>query len=1012
MFQTILYVVASIAGAALLLSMLRNPILRRMSFRHAVRWPGTTALVVFGTMIGTAMITGSLVVGDNVRDWVYRDVEARFGEIDQVVVLPDPRGIVDDRVRQSPDLAFFPLEFASPITSEQINSNLEAAGSRAVVNGALPAIQRPVPARGLDGSTGEVKAVAAEIMVLAVGWDQLSRFGENPPEIGQPVLGTAVISEKLAGTLNLVVGDSVQLIAGQLTADFPVAAIVPARGITGYGGMGWEDLQGTVMVNLPDAQELFAGGEPVVNSILVSHAGAVTESHARSSDVQAALQPLLQELDVVGAFEIVPVKQYAIEGATWVPIMFLIFSSFVILAGIALTVNIYASLAEERRGSMGIIRALGMRREHLVRLYLYEGLIYSLLAAAVGVLVGWGLARLMFVGINQLLDFVEFDRFVLHPSSLLTAAVVGMSISMATVLFTSLRTSYINVVAAMRGLAEPGRVHRSRWSLIWPALVIMAGVGLTLLALATDNVFAWILGPAILLVGIGFQLWSIGSFFRLQTLQRRAVLTVAFSAAMTYAWLTNEFSAAVQREHEATPLAFILIALVLIFGGIGVIALNLSSLLRPLQWLSTRARRFVPMMRMALAYPGSKPTRTSFTILMFTVVLFVVTLMHVMIGLFSASMEDMSEFEFGGFDILVFPNPANPIPDLEERIRASDMPELARLEHVTGFHFASFHLPEYRQADYADRGGHNALADETPLREQVIGVDEVFLRQTTTILIERAPEYGTDRDVWLAMEENSDLIVVDDRYRADSASRNRPPLRPGDTLTMYNPESGETAEKQVAGIMQAQIFWQTPMRGILMNAQAIQDDPGAGGIGAPVMYLVSIGSGIDDRAVGAAIEREFVESGVQATSVGGMIDEEQQWLSFMRIIQGFLGFGLFVGVAGLAVVATRAVHQRRRDIGTLRAIGFRRGMILGYFLAEASVVAIIGILLGTGIGSLSSVILFRYVLPEGNNIEFTYPTTEVVLTSLGIFVVALVFTVLPAIRASRLSVVEALRPIE
>jgi putative ABC transport system permease protein len=783
MVQTILYVVASVAGAALLLSMLRNPILRRMSFRHAVRWPGSTVLVVFGTMIGTAMITGSLVVGDNVRDWVYRDVEARFGEIDQVVVLPDPRGIVDERVRQSPDLAFFPREVASHVTSGEINSNLQAAGSRALVNGVLPAIQQSTPARGLDGTTGEVKAVAAEIMVLAVEWDQLSRFGENPPELGQPAPGAAVISETLAETLNLNVGDIVQVIAGQKTGDFLVEAIVPARGVAGYGGMGWGDLQGTLAVNLHDGQELLAGGESVVNSILISHVGAVTESYTYSSDVQAALQPLLQELDVVGAFEIVPVKQYVVEGATWVPIMFLIFSSFVILAGIALTVNIYASLAEERRGSMGIIRALGMRREHLVRLYLYEGLIYSLLAAAVGVLVGWGLARLMFVGINRLLDFVEFDRFVLHPSSLLTAALVGMLISMATVLFTSLRTSYINIVAAMRGLAEPGRVHRSRWSLIWPALVIMAGVGLTLIAVAADNVFAWILGPALLLVGIGFVIRGIGLYFGVHALQARAVLTVTFLAAMAYAWLTNEFSAAVQREHEATPLAFIMIALVLIFGGIGVIALNLSSMLRPLQWLSTRARRFVPMMRMALAYPGSKPMRTSFTILMFTVVLFVVTLMHVMIGLFSAGMEDMSEFEFGGFDILVFPNPANPIPDLEERIRASDKPELAQLEHVTGFHFASFHLPEYRQADFADRGSQNTLDADARLREQVIGVDEVFLQQTTTILIERAPEYGTDQEVWAAMTEDPSLVVVADRYRADSASRDRPPLRPGDSLT-------------------------------------------------------------------------------------------------------------------------------------------------------------------------------------------------------------------------------------
>ena len=47
-------------------------------------------------------------------------------------------------------------------------------------------------------------------------------------------------------------------------------------------------------------------------------------------------------------------------------------------------------------------------------------------------------------------------------------------------------------------------------------------------------------------------------------------------------------------------------------------------------------------------------------------------------------------------------------------------------------------------------------------------------------------------------------------------------------------------------------------------------------------------------------------------------------LTFNRLILGFMGLGLVVGVAALGVISARAVVERRQQIGVLRAIGFRR----------------------------------------------------------------------------------------
>jgi putative ABC transport system permease protein len=64
---------------------------------------------------------------------------------------------------------------------------------------------------------------------------------------------------------------------------------------------------------------------------------------------------------------------------------------------------------------------------------------------------------------------------------------------------------------------------------------------------------------------------------------------------------------------------------------------------------------------------------------------------------------------------------------------------------------------------------------------------------------------------------------------------------------------------------------------------------------------------------------------------------------------GFLTVGLVVGVAALGVISTRAVVERRQQIGMLRALGFQRKMVGWVFLIESSFVALLGIGLGAGL---------------------------------------------------------------
>ena len=81
-------------------------------------------------------------------------------------------------------------------------------------------------------------------------------------------------------------------------------------------------------------------------------------------------------------------------GAAFVS-MFTTFGSFSIAAGILLIFLIFIMLAAERRGELGIARAIGTRQRNLVQMFLFEGVAYDLLAAAVGALLGIAVAYLM-----------------------------------------------------------------------------------------------------------------------------------------------------------------------------------------------------------------------------------------------------------------------------------------------------------------------------------------------------------------------------------------------------------------------------------------------------------------------------------------------------------------------------------------------------------------------------------------------------------------------------------------
>src|SRR5204863_4682672 len=153
------------------------------------------------------------------------------------------------------------------------------------------------------------------------------------------------------------------------------------------------------------------------------------------------------------------------------------FGSFSIAAGILLIFLIFVMLAAERRGELGIARAVGTQRRHLVQLSLHEGAAYDVVAAAVGaaagVAVAYGMVLVMASAFASTSDLSI--SYAVKPASVVLAYALGVLLTFAVVAFSAWRVSRMNIVSAIRNLPQPPAVRRRRRWLL-SVLGILLGV--------------------------------------------------------------------------------------------------------------------------------------------------------------------------------------------------------------------------------------------------------------------------------------------------------------------------------------------------------------------------------------------------------------------------------------------------------------------------------------------------------------------------------------------------------
>ena len=138
----------------------------------------------------------------------------------------------------------------------------------------------------------------------------------------------------------------------------------------------------------------------------------------------------------------------------------------------------------------------------------------------------------------------------------------------------------------------------------------------------------------------------------------------------------------------------------------------------------------------------------------------------------------------------------------------------------------------------------------------------------------------------------------------------------------------------------------------------------------------------------------------------------------LKLLLGFVGaLTLGIGGVGLANIMLATVMDRTREIGLLQALGSPRRAILGQFLTEGLLIVAVGGVLGIlggvvatyALGSMPLLGALLQDAPDRGNVEMHVSAASILISVGVLLAVGLVAGMIPAVRASRLDPIEALR---
>jgi putative ABC transport system permease protein len=962
--QLALLVLITLAAVGLLA--MRRKVFARMALRNIARRKRFAVIIVSGLLVATAMISGALVVGDTLDYLIKKSVFDSTGNVDIVVSVWDDAG-------QS-------LYFNESVAYDLVAST--KAGNLTYIDGVEPVLT--------EGATMiNPRTSASSPRSLIFGFDPdnivnplLDQAG-NPVTLGDISGGKVVLNKGLADELEASPGDTLLLMT---ESGIPFSAEVSL--IAKETGMANWNYNNIAFVDLGFAQDVIFNKSGMINGIDVSCKGGIENGYVVSDQ---AVQELRTNLEPGYEYQFDEIKKDGVESAQttsdMVSQIFIIMSSFAIIAGIALIINIFVMMAEERKPEMGISRAIGMQRGHLTQTFMFEGVVYALLASIVGAFVGLIVAAVMITLFSTVMGGAGIT-WALHFewNSIGIAMCAGFLITAVTVIVASWRVSKLNIVRAIRDIPEPMLAKSEKKYVITGIVGIVLGALLTLAGISSKQAMSIMAGPCLLALG--------ASLVAVRFVSPRIPFTLSGCFMIFWEIDPTDLIGSVFGELSGGMEMFIVSGVVLVTGGVLVVMFNSDLLLDGLMSIFGRGKSLMPVFKVAISYPLNKKFRTGLSLFIFSLIMFTVIVIA-MIASFQRESVDATAQKFsGGYDILGMSMRDIPAQNLTVG--------LAALNSTFGENvMSSVEVARTAPATLIVEG-----ANETRTTT-LIGFDGSMLAAGSFSLSQRADEYGSDAEAWEAVAHDPSLVIMDGSVvrQMYGPSYGSFFVEIGQRLTIVY-QNGNTTSATVIGIMD-QVFLTgafTSSGFVLENAPTSRENL--------LYFAISNSASAEHSDIGNELEKIFVEYGLLTYVIRDLVEQYMSTVSsVMQLMEVFLGIGLIVGITGLGIITIRNIAERKQEIGVMRAIGYQRDMVLKVFLLETTFVSLLGITLGVVLGIALSWRLYDWGGFSQNG-PFVIPWGEVLMLTTIAFVITLASTLSPSRRASRLAPAEALRKVD
>lgn len=826
-------------------------------FAHKLR----LLLTALSIVLGVAFVSGTYVFTDTINarfDTLFTDVYAGI----DASVRPEPAEFGDQ-------VGTMPEDLLQDVLAVE---GVEAAA--ASVGGVAQIIDRdgePI------GGQGPPTIGASWVDVAGLNPTRIEEGNGRPPQAA----GEVVIDAATADTHGFAPGDDIDI---QLPNGLETFEVV------GVANFGTEDnLAGATLAifEFEEAQRLFdlegrlsvidvLGADGVSPETLVERIASVTPGDV---EVVTGAQQTEETLDDIT------------EGLGFLNTALLAFAGVAVFVSAFIIQNTFRIIVAQRTRELAMLRAVGASRRQVLGMVAIEASIVGLVASAIGVLTGVGVAAAIKAGMNALNLGIPDGPLTVQPRTIAIGMAVGLIVTLVAALPPARKAAAVPPVAAMNETAaRPGR--RS---------------------LRTRSIF----GTA----------------------------TTGLGAALLATGLLAE---------SAAGIAVVGLGSLLLFLGVSVLAPLFA---RPIARLLGRP---LPGITGKLARENTirQPRRTASTASALMIGVALIGFVSIFAASIKASVTDTLEaafptdlaFQSTNFNTGVSPAAVAALDELEETATVSAI-----------------------------------SAGQIRIDGQVLGVAAI---EPATVEEVYSP------DASIPLSTFSDGFLVQENVAAEQG------WEIGDVVDVEYALSG-TIATEVVGTFEDQTF-----ANYLISSETFAANFADEAIAIAFADLVP-GVGLEEgRAAAEAALAPFPSIDINTKS-DQIAEAESAVNQLVAMFSGLLGLAVMIAVLGIANTLALSIVERTREIGLLRAVGMARRQVGRMVRWESLIIALFGALLGIGVGSTLGWAVVGSLADDGLG-TFAFPTTELAIWLVVAAVAGVVAAILPARKASRLDVLEAI----